>query len=179
MLKENLKYVRTAEEGASLQTLQSQGRKWGYSFSNFMPLYVRNDNLDGMNVFCEMIIKMDKWRPKYSVYIKEIEFEINLATKKIPVLYLQSAFPLKIWSADLSLSFSYPIQWLTPQQSIRTIYGPAGAYKLSTVLANHHLLLPWATLITWVISSSTQYPHQGALENVWEYELSLEIKKCH
>lgn len=39
-----------------------------------MPLYVRNDNLDGMNVFCEMIIKMDKWRPKYSVYIKEIEF---------------------------------------------------------------------------------------------------------
>ena len=88
MLKENLKYVRTAEEGASQQTLQSQGRKWGYSFSNFMSLYVRNDHLDGMNGFCEMIIKMDKWRPKYSVYIKEIQFEINLATKKIPVLYL-------------------------------------------------------------------------------------------
>lgn len=127
MLKENLKYVRTAEKGHHYKPYSHKAESEAIVLPTLCPS--RNDNLDRMDDYCEMIIKMGKWRPKYSVYIKEIKFEINIATKKIPVFYFQSTFPLKIWSADLSLSFPYPVHWLTPQQSIRTIYGPAGAYN--------------------------------------------------
>lgn len=51
--------------------------------------------------------------------------------------------------------------------------------QLATVTAQHHLPLPGATLIIQVPGGSTQHPHQGAQGDVWEFELSLELKERH
>lgn len=178
MLKENLKYVRTAEEGHHYKPYSHKAESEAIVLQSVCPS--RNDNLYWMNDFCEMITKMDKWRPKYSVYIKEIEFEINLATKKIPVLCLQFPFPLKICSADLSLSFPSLTQSkdLPHSRVLGSFMGPAGTYNFLLFLLTITFLYP-EPHCTRVFSGSTQYPHQGALEDVWEYELSLEVKKCH